>query len=70
MFLASLNYTYEARWAEVAADALEAFSIASIIASRKPKLTELAAEVENLRKQLRRKGTKKKKEKAEAKETS
>jgi hypothetical protein len=60
MFLASLNYTYEARWAEVAADAMEAFSTASIIASRNPRLTELAAEVENLRKLLRRKGTKKK----------
>jgi hypothetical protein len=67
MFLASLKYTHEARWAEVAADALEAFSTASIIASRNPRLTELAAEVENLRKQLRRKGTKK--EKAKAKET-
>jgi len=63
MFLASLKYTYEARWAEVAADALEAFSTASIIASKNPRLTELAAEVENLRKLLRRKGTKKKKEK-------
>ncbi len=63
MFLASLKYTHEARWAEVAADALTAFSMASIIASRNPRLTELAAEVENLRKQLRRKGTKKKKAK-------
>ena len=63
MFLASLKYTYEARWAEVAADALTAFAAASIIASRNPRLTELAAEVENLRKQLRRKGTKKKKAK-------
>jgi hypothetical protein len=64
MFLASLKYTYEARRAEVAADALEAFSTASIIASRHPSQTELAAEVENLRKQLRRKGTTKKTEKA------
>jgi hypothetical protein len=63
MFLASLRYTQEARWAEVAADALEAFSTASLIARRKPKLTELGAEVENLRKLLRRKGTKKKKAK-------
>lgn len=63
LFLASLKYTQEARWAEVAADALTAFSTASIIAKRNPRLTELAAEVENLRKLLRRKGTKKKKAK-------
>jgi len=62
MFLASLNYTYEARWAEVVADALATFAIASI-AAKDPDQSELAAEVENLRKQLGRKGTKKKKEK-------
>lgn len=55
MFLARLNYTYEARWAEVVADALSTFTIASILAED-PKQADLAAEVENLRKQLGRKG--------------
>ena len=62
MFLASLNYTYEARWAEVVANALTTFALASAVA-RDPDQSELAAEVENLRKQLGRKGTRAKKAK-------
>jgi hypothetical protein len=62
MFLARLNYTYEARWAEVVADALNTFAVASIFA-QDPNQADLAAEVENLRKQLGRKGGRKKKEK-------
>jgi hypothetical protein len=60
LFLANLRYTSEARWAEVAAEAMQTFSLASIIAED-PKEAELAAEVENLRRQLGRKGTPKKK---------
>lgn len=54
LFLASLNYTIEARWAEVVAEAMHLFSLASIVAD--PGNPELAAEVENLRRQLGRKG--------------
>jgi len=63
MFLASLNYTIEARWADVVADAMRAFSIASILAED-PAEAELSAEVENLRKQLGRKRAGRKKKKA------
>jgi hypothetical protein len=63
MFLANLNYTIEARWANVVADAMQAFSVASILADD-PQNPELAAEVENLRRQLGRKGARKKKKKA------
>ena len=62
LYLARLKYTSEARWAEVAAEAMRAFSLASIIAED-PKEAELAAEVEHLRKQLGRTGTRKKKKK-------
>jgi hypothetical protein len=60
MLLASLNYTIEARWAKVVADAMYAFSQASIVAE-KPEQAELAAEIENLRRQLGRKGQRRKK---------
>jgi hypothetical protein len=60
LFLARLKYTSEARWAEVAAEAMRAFSLASILA-KDPREPELAAEVENLRRHLGRKGTRKKK---------
>jgi hypothetical protein len=55
MLLASLNYTIAARWATVVANAMYAFSQASGVA-RQRNQAELAAEVENLRRQLRRKG--------------
>ena len=64
LFLARLNYTIEARWAEVVAEAMHLFSLASIVASRDN--PELAAEVENLRRQLGRKGQGKKKRKKPA----
>lgn len=60
LFLANLNYTIEARWARVVADAMGTFSLASI-AAKDPKEADLAAEVENLRRQLGRSGTRKKK---------
>ncbi|MCU1350033.1 MAG: hypothetical protein JWO56_3063 [Acidobacteria bacterium] len=60
MLLASLNYTIEARWANVVAGAMYAFSQASIVAKR-PEQAELAAEIENLRRQLGRKGLRRKK---------
>jgi hypothetical protein len=60
MLLASLNYTIEARWAKVVAGALYAFSQASIVAEQ-PERAELAAEIENLRRQLGRRGLRKKK---------
>lgn len=60
MLLASLNYTIEARWARVVADALHCFSLASILA-KDPRDAELAAEIENLRRHLGRKGARKKK---------
>lgn len=60
MLLASLNYTIEARWAKVVAGAMYAFSQASILAEQ-PENAELAAEIENLRRQLRRKGLRRKK---------
>lgn len=62
MLLASVNYTIEARWAEVVSDAMTAFTIASIHAED-PKNAELAAEVENIRRHLGRKGKRKKKKK-------
>lgn len=55
MFLASLNYTIEARWAKVVASAMHKFSMASVVAEF-PQNAELAAEIENLRRQLGRKG--------------
>ena len=60
MLLASLNYTIEARWAKVVASAMYAFSQASIVAAE-PEQAELAAEIENLRRQLGRKGQRRKK---------
>jgi hypothetical protein len=60
MLLASLNYTIEARWAKVVAGAMYAFSQASIVAEQ-PENAELAAEIENLRRQLGRKGLRRKK---------
>lgn len=68
MFLASLNYTIEARWAKVTADAMHTFSTASIVAGD-PKHAELAAEVENLRRQLGRKGKGGRKKKTAQKDT-
>ena len=59
MLLASLNYTYEARWAEVVADALATFAFATAIANS-PREAELAAELENLSKLLGRRGGKRK----------
>lgn len=62
MFLASLNYTIEARWARVARQALDTYRLASAIApnARNPKL---AAHVAILRRHLgRTTGPKKKKE--------
>jgi hypothetical protein len=64
MFLASLNYTIEARWAEVVTDAMITLSIATTMAKDR-KNADLAAEVESLRRQLGRKGQKKKKKKGE-----
>jgi hypothetical protein len=60
MFLASVNYTVEADWADVAADALQTFKIASIMSGDTGR-PELAAEVENLREKLGRKGPARKK---------
>jgi hypothetical protein len=62
MFLASLKYTIEARWAKVVADAMHAFKMASIFAED-PKNADLAAEVENMGRHLGRKGIRKKKAK-------
>ena len=53
--LASMNYTIEARWAKIAADATLTFTLASIQA-KDPGQAEVAAAVENLRKLLGRKG--------------
>jgi hypothetical protein len=53
MLLASVNYTMESRWAEVVADALTAYALASRQAG-KPKNPELAAHVANLRRHLGR----------------
>jgi hypothetical protein len=53
MFLASVNYTMESRWAEVIADALAAYSLASRQAA-KPRHPELAAHVATLRRHLGR----------------
>ena len=66
MLVAKLNYTAEARWAKVVADAMNAFTMASIFA-RDADQAELAAEVENLRRQLGRKGTRRKKSAAKKK---
>ena len=60
MLLASLNYTIEARWARVVASAMYVFSQTSIVAEL-PEHAELAAEIENLRRQLGRKGLRRKK---------
>lgn len=60
MLLASLNYTIEARWAKVVASAVHTFSMASIVAEQSER-AELAAEIENLRRQLGRKGVRRKK---------
>jgi hypothetical protein len=60
LFLASVKYTIEARWADVAANAVNTFKVASIMAGD-PNQAELAAEVENLRPKLGRKGPGKKK---------
>ena len=62
MFLASLKYTIEARWAKVVASAMQAFTLASIFA-KDPRDADLAAEVENMRRHLGRKGVRKKKAK-------
>jgi hypothetical protein len=62
MFLASLKYTIEARWARVVADAMLAFTMATIYA-KDPRYADLAAEVENMRRHLGRKGVRKKKAK-------
>ena len=64
MFLASLNYTIEARWANVVTEALNTFAIAKGVA-RRPAAAELSAEVENLSRQLGRKGVRRKKKKSE-----
>jgi hypothetical protein len=58
LLLASMKYTNEARWARVVAAAMITFSIASILATD-PKNAALAARVENLRRLLGRRGTKK-----------
>jgi hypothetical protein len=60
LFLASVKYTMEARWADVATNAVNTFKVASILAED-PKQAELAAEVEILRPKLGRKGPGKKK---------
>ena len=60
MLLASLNYTIEARWAKVVGSAMYAFSQASVVAEQ-PEQAELAAEIENLRRQLGRRGQRRKK---------
>jgi hypothetical protein len=60
MFLTSLNYTIEARWAKVVSDAMKTYLLASIWAKDLNNAT-LAAETENLRRQLGRKGRGKKK---------
>jgi hypothetical protein len=62
MLLASMKYTIEARWAEVVADAMQAFHVVSILA-RDPKDADPAAEVETMRQHLGRKGVRKKKAK-------
>ena len=68
MLLASLNYTIEARWAKVVASAIYAFKQASIVADL-PGNAEMAPEVENLRRQLGRKGQRGKKAAKAAKKT-
>jgi len=62
MFLASLNYTIEVQWAEVVANAMRTFTMASVVAEVSDD-AGLAAEVENLRRKLGRKGLRKKKAK-------
>lgn len=63
LFLASMKYTNEARWAKVVSAAMVAFSVASTMATD-PKRGDLAARVESLSRLLGRRGTKKpKKEK-------
>jgi hypothetical protein len=60
MLLASLNYTIEARWSRVVSEAMKTYLLASILAKDLNNVT-LAAETENLRRQLGRKGRGKKK---------
>lgn len=60
IFLASLNYTIEARWAKVVAQAMHQFKMASIVADVNED-ADLAAEIKNLQKLLGRKGSRKKK---------
>ena len=67
LLLASMKYTNEARWAKVVSAAMLTFSIASIMAED-PKNAELAARVANLSTLLGRRGTKKKKAAARAKD--
>lgn len=62
MFLASLNYTIEARWARVARQAMDTYRLASAIVTATDN-PELAAHVATLRRHLgRTTGRKKKKE--------
>lgn len=58
MLLASVNYTIEARWADVVSAGLDTYAIASILAE-KPENAELAAHVEVLRRHLGRTSWKK-----------
>jgi hypothetical protein len=60
MFLASINYTIEARWARVAGAAMDTYRLASamVTATDNP---ELAAHVATLRRHLGRKSGRKKK---------
>ena len=59
--LANLNYTIEARWAKVAAAAMETSRILSVMA-KDPKNADLVSHVERLRRHLGRKtGAKRKK---------
>lgn len=58
LLLASMKYTNEARWAKVVTAAMCTFAIAGVMA-RRPQNGDLAARVENLRRLLGRRGTKK-----------
>ena len=50
---AQVRYTAEARWAEVVAEAVQAYSVASIMADN-PREPELATRVETVRRHLGR----------------
>jgi len=63
-FLASANYTMEARWSRLAEAALKTYKIASIKA-QDPANADIAAHVEVLKRHLGRRGGKKKKKDAE-----